>query len=302
MYSHEETILVTGATGQQGGAVTRHLLAGGWRLRALIRDPEKPAARALAENRVELVQGDLNDRASLNRALKGVYGVFSMQNFWLPDVGAEGEVRQGKTIADAATAAGVQHFVYTSVGAAHRGMGQAHFASKWEIEQHIRALGLPATILRPVSFMENYNWSRPQILNGTFSSRGLRPDKGMQLIAVDDIGAFTALAFANPQEYIGKTLELAGDELSEPEIVARFTKVIGRPVILQPPSMPEGVTPTPEQMAMFQFFNARGYDADIPALRKLHPGLLTFEQYLRKNGWENAEPVPLPAHQAQWGN
>lgn len=175
MYSHEETILVTGATGQQGGAVTRHLLAGGWRLRALIRDPEKPAARALAENRVELVQGDLNDRASLNRALKGVYGVFSMQNFWLPDVGAEGEVRQGKTIADAATAAGVQHFVYTSVGAAHRGMGQAHFASKWEIEQHIRALGLPATILRPVSFMENYNWSRPQILNGTFSSRGLRP-------------------------------------------------------------------------------------------------------------------------------
>jgi len=199
MYSHEETILVTGATGQQGGAVTRHLLAGGWRLRALIRDPEKPAARALAENRVELVQGDLTDRASLHRALKGVYGVFSVQNFWLPDVGAEGEVRQGKNIADAASAAGVQHIVYTSVGAAHRGMGQAHFASKWEIEQHFRALGLPATILRPVSFMENYNWSRPQILNGTFSSRGLRPDKGMQLIAVDDIGAFTALAFANPQ-------------------------------------------------------------------------------------------------------
>jgi len=140
MYSHEETILVTGATGQQGGAVTRHLLAGGWRLRALIRDPDKPAARALAENRVELVQGDLNDRASLHRALKGVYGVFSVQNFWLPDVGAEGEVRQGKNIADAASAAGVQHIVYTSVGAAHRGMGQAHFASKWEYRTaHSRA-------------------------------------------------------------------------------------------------------------------------------------------------------------------
>src|SRR5690242_20666201 len=122
-------ILVTGATGQQGGAVTRHLLAQGRRVRALTRAPDKPAARALAGQGAEVVQGDLYDRASLDRALRDVYGVFSVQNFWLPDVGYEGEVRQGKTLADAAKAAGVQHFVYTSVGGAERHTGLSHFES-----------------------------------------------------------------------------------------------------------------------------------------------------------------------------
>lgn len=300
MSNNDKIIVVAGATGQQGGATARHLLAKGWKVRALTRDAKSDKAQALAEAGAEVMQGNMEDRASLDKALKAVYGVFSVQNFWLPGVGAEGEVRQGKNIADAAKAAGVQHFVYSSVGAAHRGMGQAHFASKWEIEQHIHALGLPATILRPVSFMENYNRSRPQITNGTFSGFGLRPDKGLQLIAVDDVGAFVALAFVNPQEYIGKTIEIAGDELTEPQIVATLTTVIGRPVQLVPPSMPEGATPTPEQIAMFQFRNGKGYDANIPALRKLVPELRTFEQWLRATGWENAEPMPMTAN-AGWG-
>ena len=287
-------IAVTGATGQQGGAVARKLLAEGWQVRALTRDVNKPAARELRDLKAEIVPGDLDDRAQLDAAFKDAYGVFSVQNFWLPNVGFEGEIRQGKHVAEAAKAAGVQHLVYSSVGAAHRGMGQKHFESKWIIEQHIHALDIPYTILRPVAFFENFNWERAFILNGTFHALGLRPEKERQLIAVDDIAVFAALAFANPDQYLGRTIELAGDALTESELAETFANVIGRPVNLSMPTSGSGRRSDEEMTAMFNFFNGEAYDADIPALRKLHPGLLTLEQYLRKNGWENAEPIPIP--------
>jgi len=298
--SNDNIIVVTGATGQQGGAVARRLLARDWKVRALTRELGKPAAQTLASVGAEVVQADNDDRPSLERAMQGAYGVFSVQNFWLPDVGKEGEVRQGKHVADAAKAAGVKHLVYSSVGAAHRGMGQEHFATKYEIEQYIQALGLPYTILRPVAFMENCFWQRAAITNGTYTGWGLRPDKGLQLIAVDDIGVFVELALANPTDYLGKTVEIAGDELNESQIAATLAKVIGRPVQLAQQSLPEGKQPTPEQVAMFQFFNGRGYDADIPALRKVHPGLRTFEQWLHETGWENAQPEPMSEAGAGW--
>jgi uncharacterized protein YbjT (DUF2867 family) len=300
MNSSEKWIAVTGATGTQGGVVSRHLLSKGWKVRALTRDPNKPSAQALAALGAEIVPGDMDRREDLDAAFQGAYGVFSVQNFWLPNVGAEGEVRQGKNVAKAAKAAGIEHFVYSSVGAAHRGMGQAHFATKWEIEQYIQSLGLPYTIFRPAAFMDNYNWQRAAITNGFFTGWGLHQEKGVQIIAAEDVGAFVALAFANPQAYLGKTIELAGDELTEAQIAATLAKVIGRPVKLQPSNMPEGATPTPEQIAMFQFFNGQGYDADIPALRKIYPGLLTLEQYLLKNGWKNAEPMPMPSGEQGW--
>src|SRR5919112_3623770 len=166
---NDKMIAVTGATGQQGGAVARKLLADGWKVRALTRDTNKPAAQELASLGAEIFAGDMEDRAQLDAAFKDVYGVFSVQNYWLPNVGFEGEVRQGKNVVDAAKAAGVQHLVYSSVGAAHRGMGQKHFESKWQIEQYIHSLDIPYTILRPAFFMENYNWSRAYILNGIFT-------------------------------------------------------------------------------------------------------------------------------------
>ncbi len=298
---NNKMIAVTGATGQQGGAVARKLLADGWKVRALTRDVNKPAAQELASLGAEIVAGDMENRAELDSAFKSAYGVFSVQNFWLPNVGFEGEIRQGKNVADAAKAAGIQHLVYSSVGAAHRGMGQKHFESKWIIEQYIHSLELPYTILRPAAFFENFNWERASILNGTFNALGLRPEKGRQLIAVEDVAAFVALAFANPNQYVGKTIELAGDELTESQTADTFAKVIGRPVKLTMPTARGGGRRSEEEMkAMFNFFNGEGYSADIPALRKLHPSLLTLEQYLRKNGWENAEPIPMPEKSA-WG-
>lgn len=296
---NNKIIAVTGATGQQGGVVARKLLADGWKVRALTRDENKSAAQELRALGAEIVPGDLDNRAELDAAFRGVYGVFSVQNFWLPNVGFEGEIRQGKNVADAAKAAGVQHLVYSSVGAAQRGMGQKHFESKWIIEQHIHSLGIPHTILRPVAFFENFNWERTSILNGTFNAIGLRPEKERQLVAVEDIAVFVALAFSNPDEYAGKTIELAGDALTEAQLADTFTKVVGRPVKLTMPTGGAGWGNQEEMTAMFNFFNGEAYNADIPALRKLHPGLLTFEQWLRKNGWENAEPIP-ETEQGSW--
>ena len=297
---NNKIIAVNGATGQQGGVMARKLLADGGKVRALTRDVNKPAAQELASIGAELVAGDMEDRAQLDAAFKDAYGVFSVQNFWLPNVGFDGEIKQGKNVADAAKAAGVQHLVYSSVGSAHRGMGQKHFESKWIIEQYIQSLDIPYTIFRPVAFFENFNWERPAITNGTFNALGLRPEKERQLIAAEDIAVFVALAFTNPDQYLGKTIELAGDALTESQIADTFTKVIGRPVKLTMPSGEGGRQSEEEMIAMFNFFNGEAYDADIPALRKLHPGLLTFEQYLRKNGWENAEPIPMPENSA-WG-
>ena len=299
--SKQLTILVVGATGQQGGAVATHLLKDGWDVRALVRDPNKEQAQALLSQGVQLVQGDLYDRASLERAVDGVYGVFSVQNYWLPDVGYDGEIKQGRLLADAAKGADVEHFVYSSVGAAHRGMGQRHFESKWNIERYLEELGLPHTIVRPVAFMDNLEWARAGISNGSFSSWGVREDKRTQLIAVDDIGAIVAVVFSDRPRFLGRTLEIAGDELTELEQAEALTKVIGRPVKLEPQQQPEGGAVDEEQLSGARFFNGEGYSADIAAVRKIHPGLQTLEQYLRKAGWEDLPVLPMPEGGGSWG-
>lgn len=287
MNTHDKTILVTGATGQQGGASARHLQARGWCVRVLTRDPQKPAAQALADAGMEVVQGDLTDRASLDRALQGVYGVHSVQSYMPRDPG--GEINQGKTLADAAKAAGVEHFVYSSAAGADRHTGIAEQESKWEIEQYIRALDLPATILRPTFFMDIFTipFFHQMILAGTWAF-GLHPETKVQMIATDDIGALVALAFENPRDFIGKALEIAGDELTMPQAAEVFGQVIGRPVrFIETPI---------EQVRSFdlnlareaEWLNDEGFRAGIPALRAIYPDLMTLETYLRKSGWEQA--------------
>lgn len=275
----DKLIAVAGATGQQGGATTRHLLERGFRVRALTRDPNSERSLKLQAAGAEVVAADLANPESLGPALDGVYGVFSVQNFWLPDVGFEGEIAQGKNLADAAKAAGVQHFVYTSVGGAERKSGVPHFDSKWIIEQHIEALGLPATILRPVAFMDNNQYQRDAILSGTLPTWGIAPGRKLQIVAVDDIGAFAAIAFDRPDEFIGRAIELAGDDLTEDEVAAVFSRVTGRTVTVDR-SQPEGAPePDAEMVAMIKWFNEHGYQADIDALRKIHPDLKNLETW-----------------------
>src|SRR5262249_2776955 len=161
MVNTDRIVLVTGATGRQGGSVIRHMHPRAWKLRALTRDPDSPAAQELVYKGIEVVKGDLEKPETLEPATRGFYGIYSVQDFWA--VGAKREVQQGKNLADAGKKAGVEHFVYSSVGGAERNSGIDHWESKWEIENHIRKLGLPATMLRPAAFMENYYLDQVEI-------------------------------------------------------------------------------------------------------------------------------------------
>jgi uncharacterized protein YbjT (DUF2867 family) len=287
MSNADRTVLVTGATGRQGGAVIRHLLPKGWRLRALTRNPASHPAKELVRQGVEVIQGDLEDTPSLERACRGVYGIYSVQDFW--SVGAKREVQQGKNIADVAKKAGVQHFVYSSAGGAERNTGITHFDSKWEIEKHIRNLKLPATIFRPAAFMETYHILEVEvgILKGKLADP-IRGDKPYQTIATDDIGAFVALAFERPEDFIGLELEIAGSELTNLEAAQVFSRVMGRPVKFRKLPMPiVRLFLGKEFYQMFRWFNESGFQADIAGLRRRYPEvhLHTLEQWLRKEGW-----------------
>lgn len=276
------TVLVIGATGNQGGAVVDALLAGGtsWRVRALTRNPGGPPARALAERGVEVVGGDLDDRASTQAALDGVQGVFSVQNHRVS--GLDGEVRHGKMVADLAALAGVEHLVYSSVGGAERIRGIPHFDSKWEVEQHIRATGLPATILRPVSFMDGLQARGVRSIALSILAGAVGPDKPLQLIAVADIGIFARLAFERPGDFLGRAIEIAGDELTVGQIAAALRQATGARVpYLHLPRA--ALHLMGRQAKMFDWFREAGYHADIPALRRLHPDLLTFDAWLHAN-------------------
>jgi uncharacterized protein YbjT (DUF2867 family) len=283
----ERLIVVAGATGKQGGAVARSLLERGFQVRALTRNPQKPEAQALADHGAEVVQGDMEDRSSMERALEGAYGNFSVQNFG--ETGYDREVQQGKTVADAAKAAGVEHFVYSSVGSAHRQTGIPHFESKWEIEEHVRQIGLPYTILRPVFLMQNWEWTREMILGGTLA-QPFDPDKPLQQVAVEDVGAFAAIAFENPDRWIGREVDLAGDEQSMIEIADTFSRVIGREVSYYQVPWDQFEEQVGEEVTLnSRWMNDVGYEADIAALRQEYPELTTFERYLRSHGWEGAE-------------
>jgi uncharacterized protein YbjT (DUF2867 family) len=287
MTSKDGLVLITGATGRQGASVVRHMLPQGWKLRALTRNPESESAVALVNQGVEVMRGDLEDPASLEKAVQGVYGVYSVQDFWA--VGARREVQQGKNLADTALKAGVEHFVYSSVGGAERNSGIDHWESKWEIEKHIRKLGLRATMLRPAAFMENYYIDQVEIaiLKGKLMDP-IRADKLYQTIAADDIGAFAALAFARPADFVGLELEIAGSELTNLQAAEVFSRVLAKRVKFQKLPMPlVRVVLGKEFYQMFRWFNEAGFKADIGELRRRYPEvhLHTLEEWLKIEGW-----------------
>ena len=285
----ERTIVVTGATGKQGGAVARELVRRGFRVRAITRDTSKPAARELSELGAEVVRGDLDDPESLRHPLESASGVFSVQNFW--ETGYEREVAQGIALAELASEVGVEHFIYNSVGSAHRETGLSHFESKWKIEERIRELDLPYTIFRPVYFMDN--WENPALrsmLVGGTLALPLDPDRELQELATRDIGAFVGMAFADREAWLGRELDLAGDELSMSKTAETFGRVIGRPVSYVQLSWEKYRELAGEEYTeMMRWFELVGYEADIEVLRELYPGLTTLEQYLRSHGWKGAE-------------
>jgi uncharacterized protein YbjT (DUF2867 family) len=271
-------IVVLGATGQQGGAVARALIATGrWHVRALARDPASESARRLADLGIDIVPGNLDQPDSLRAAFAGAHGVYSIQ---ATNRGQQTEIRQGITVVDAAVAAGISHFIYASVGGAERNSGVPHFESKWAIEQHLSRSGLPATVVRPTFFMENFSKLSLRVVLIALMQRYMAEDKSLQMIAIDDIGTWVARAFADPESFIGKSAEIAGDELTRAQVLAVFkTHVWFSRVPI--PSLLLRRLPG-DVLKMFDWFGREGYHADIPVLRKHQPGLLTLEQWIQR--------------------
>jgi uncharacterized protein YbjT (DUF2867 family) len=256
-------ILVTGATGQQGGAVAQELLAHGFPVKAMTRKPGSERAQELERLGAEIVKGDLDDEASLEKALAGVWGVFAVQNTW--EAGVEKEEEQGKRFARVARKAGVTHFVYSSVGSAHRRTGIPHFENKWRVEETIRSLGFPSyTILRPVFFMENWAspWFKPYIDQGNLAI-GAKPGTKLQMIAVNDIGKYGLWAFQNAEKLNGRAIDIAGDALSMTETAAVISAAAGKPVTHFQVPIEEVRKFSKDFALMLEWFDRVGYDADI---------------------------------------
>jgi uncharacterized protein YbjT (DUF2867 family) len=258
----------------------------------LVRDPDKPAAQDLRRRGAELVEGDLDDAESVRAAMAGAYGAFNMGTFTSP-TGLDGEVRQGRTVAAAAADAGVSHLVYTSVDGAERNSGVPHFESKWAVEQYLAELDVPATVLRPTFFMDNFAAQPPQLVDGSILVRlALHPDTKLQMIATADIGVFAADAFDHPEDYLGVALPLAGDELTGTQLAQTFQDATGIPARYEEQPIEEIRAFSDDLAVMFEWIHKAGYDqADIRRLRERHPGLRSLHSWLREIGWRPADTV-----------
>lgn len=289
MTAPRRTIVVTAATGRQGRAAVTALLERGWPVRALVRDPGRAPAVELAAAGAEVAACDLDDAAAVKAALGGAHGLFLYQPGFVspeltPGLGPGSELARGRTVISAALSAGIGHLVYSSGLGANLGLSPL-YAPKQALEQQLAASGVPFTIIRPAGFMENY----------AGPGRGLQPDGTIrtpapphiveQLIAVRDIGAFAAIAFASPGQYAGQAFELAGAELTVPQIAAAMTTALGRPVRYSQIPIEDIRRADPGRAASLErLYSLEPPHADIPRLRDQHAGLLTFEQWLAADG------------------
>src|SRR5258706_10388757 len=282
--AQELTVVVTGSTGKQGGAVARGLLERGHKVRAVTRDPNSSQARSLANAGAPLVAASLEDTAAITKALEGATALFAMTTPF--GGGTDAETRQGVAAADAAKAAGV-HLVFTSVGSANRQTGVPHFDSKYEVEKHIAKVGVRATILGPVYFMENLYFGKAQLAQGIYAS-ALPPTRKLAQVAVADIGAVAVRLLEDAHRFTGKRFDLGGDDLTGNDFVAILSSVTGRPLpYYQPPldGIREGMGE--DAVRMYEWFERVGYTVDPAALRREFPdvALHDFESWAKAQDW-----------------
>lgn len=291
-----KTVLITGATGNQGGAVVDHLLASDaeFEILGLTRDASGDQAQALADRGVDMVEGDLDDPDSLRPHVSRADGVFAVTNFWTQ--GYDRQVQQGKNIADVAADEGVGHFVFSGVGGHEQETGIPHFDSAWEIDQHAQDRDLPMTVLKPVFFFQNFEAFVDDITDGTLAFP-LEEGVSLQMVDVRDLGHAAAVALADPDRFVGERYDIAGDEHTLAEAAEIFSEVMGTDV--EPVHIPteDAAADFGEEFTvMCEWFNEVGYDADIDALADTFGfAFTTLEEYLRQTGWEDkTEPASVP--------
>jgi|ERR1700722_12269263 uncharacterized protein YbjT (DUF2867 family) len=279
----ELTVVVTGSTGKQGGAVARGLLERGHKVRTVTRDPNSSQAKSLANAGATLVAASLEDTVAIAKALEGATSLFAMTT---PSGSADAETRQGFAAADAAKAAGV-HLVFTSVGSANRMTGIPHFDSKYEVEKHIAKIGVRATILAPVYFMENLYFAKEQLAKGIYAST-LPPSRALAQIAVADIAAVAVRVLEDASRFTGKRFDLASDELTGNDVVAILSRITGRALAYSRVPLDVIRQRMGEDAAkMYEWLDRVGYTADRAELRREFPDVAfhDFESWAKTQDW-----------------
>ena len=282
--SDKKSILVTGITGQQGGAIARSLLVRGHQVRGLSRKVDSVAAQALTKLGVEMVAGDFGNPATLVAAATDVDAVFAMSTPF--EAGDKVEVEQGVALVDAAVAAGVDHFVFTSVASADQNTGIPHFDSKYEVEKHLASTDLTWTVIAPVYFMENL--LMPQTVDGLREGTyalALPADLALQQVAVADIGAFGAHVVENRDAFAGRRIDIASDEVSAVQSAVELADIVGGPVGTFEVPMEQIRSFSDDLALMFEWFINTGYSVDIEQLRADYPdvGWHRFGDWARRH-------------------
>jgi uncharacterized protein YbjT (DUF2867 family) len=284
------TVLVTGATGNQGGAVTRALLGKGHRVRALVRNVESPSARKLAAQGVDLVPGNFDDTESLAGALRDVDSFYLMSS--PVEVGVEGETQRGISLANAAKAADVGHLVYSSVASADLDTGIPHFESKFKVEQHIMAIGIPYTISAPAYFMENAlaPWSMDVLKTGKIV-QAMPNDRALQQISVKNIGDFVAAIIDRRDAVFGKRIDIAGDELTGEECAGILTRISGRKIQYESSPLAALREQSEDLALMYEWFDRVGFSADLEALQSEYSDVpwQRFAEWAETQDWRFLE-------------
>lgn len=262
-------VLVTGATGQQGGRVARNLLKSGHQVRALVRDPGSVKSTNLQALGAELSVGEFDDTDSIRRAMQGVDSVFAVGT---PFAGIEAEITQGKSLANTAVETGVNHFVYSSVAGADRGTGIPHFDSKNEVENYIRSKSLNWSVVAPVFFMDNvlFPWNLADFKNGVFR-QALKPETSLQSISAENIGQFIAGVVSGGEKFFGKRIEIAADESTGPQMASALGAATGLNVAFETQPLEELSAQFADMALMYEWFGNTGFDVDIENLKSDYP-------------------------------
>jgi uncharacterized protein YbjT (DUF2867 family) len=279
------TVLVTGATGRQGGHVSQLLLKKGHTVHAFTRNTQSPGAKKLAQMGANLVKGDFQDRRSLEAAFDGVDCVFAMSTPF--EVGVEMETKQGMELADVAKLK-KKYLVFTSVAAANRNTGIPFFESKWKVEQHIKKLGIESVVVAPAYFMENLITYWSQGLKEGLYRHPFPPDKELPQSALDDIAAVAVLALENKERFLGKRLAIASEVLTGNQVAEILSRVLHRPIQYQQIPM-EQVEKTSKDLAtMFRWALQQNMRFDLAPIRRELPEIKwhTYEQWAKEQNWD----------------
>ena len=277
-------IFVTGATGNQGTAVVKSLIEHGFKVIGLTRNTESAMAQSLKALGASMVKGDLNNPDSYKDHLKGAYGVFGLTTYIH---GIDKELNQGLKLADVAKQYGIKHFLHSSVCGCDLNTGIPHWEVKHKIEEHIKSIGLPYTIVRPVSFYQNF--LIPQVSSRIKKGKLVTPTtptRTMQFFCTDDMGQISVKIFEHPERYLGKTITVGTEQMDMNAVAETFSKALGRPISYQ--KLPGFITRLAMGKSLHKMFNwCNNNDClfikDLESVKTEFPEMTRMDQWITKH-------------------